>query len=252
MSALAVSELESLLRRRGLGSAVKTPETTRYPPASTGFMELDGLLGGGAPRGEIINCLGGLSAGCTTVGLSIAARATQRGERTAYVDASDGFDPAGAARVGVELDRLLWVRCNARKANARYQAPGKRFGRPTQAAQAWKATKILASSAAFEWIVLDLIGLAASELRELQRSPWVGLRQAIAQGRTSVLVLASEQVTGSAAACTLRCERRLADWRGSRGPSLLLAGTSFEASLESRRRGVGRAVASNCLLEARR
>jgi len=167
------------------------------------------------------------------------------------VDASDGFDPAGAARAGVELDRLLWVRCNARKANARRQAPGQRFGRPTQAAQAWKATKILASSAAFEWIVLDLIGLAVNELREMQRSPWVGLRQAIAQGRTSVLVLASEHVTGSTAACTLRCKRRSAAWRGSRGPSVLLTGTSFEASLESRRRGMGRA-SSSCLLETRR
>lgn len=250
MSALAVSELQDLLRRQGLGSAVAAPEPTRYPPLPTGFASLDRLLGGGAPRGEIVECLGGLSDGSTTLGLSIAAQATRRGERVAYVDGSDGLDPAAAARAGVELDRLLWVRCNARKGTGR-RATDKLFGRPTQAGQAWKTTKILASSAAFEWIVLDLIGLAASELRELQRSPWVGLRQAIAQGRTSVLVLTPEHLTGSSASCTLRCERRATAWQGSRGPSLLLAATSFEASLENRRRGVGRA-SSSCLLEARR
>ena len=249
MGALAVSELESLLRREGLGSALAspTPAETRFPPASTGFSELDRMLGGGAPRGEILECLGGVSAGCTTLGLSAAAQATERGERTAYVDASDAFDPVAAARAGVRLDRLLWVRCNGRKAR-RF---GKRFGGPTRAAQAWKAVKILASSAAFDWIVMDLLGLAAGELREIERSPWVGLRQAVAQGRTTVWVLASEHVTGSAASCTLRCERRDARWQGSRGPSLRFSGASFEASLTSARRGVGRA-SSSCVLEAQR
>jgi hypothetical protein len=39
------------------------------------------------------------------------ARATQRGEVCALVDASDAFDPASAAAAGMEMSRLLWVRC---------------------------------------------------------------------------------------------------------------------------------------------
>lgn len=250
MSAQAVSHLESLLRQQGLGSALATPEPTRFPPASTGFDDLDRLLGGGLPRGEIVQCLGAVSAGCTTLGWSIASRAMQQEGRVAYVDACDSFDPTAAARAGVVLDRLLWVRCNARKADVRRPSL-QRFGQPTQAAQAWKATKILASSSAFDWILLDLIGASAGDLREMQRSPWLGLRQAIAQGRTSVLVLSAEHVTGSFASCTMRCERREARWQGSRGPSLRLTGTSFETALVHQRRGVARA-SSSCVLEVRR
>src|SRR5438309_720649 len=39
------------------------------------------------------------------------ARATQRGEVCALVDVSDAFDPASAAAAGIEMSRLLWVRC---------------------------------------------------------------------------------------------------------------------------------------------
>ena len=45
MGAQAVSKLESLLRQEGLGAALATPEPTRFPPASTGFDDLDRLLG---------------------------------------------------------------------------------------------------------------------------------------------------------------------------------------------------------------
>jgi hypothetical protein len=43
--------------------------------------------------------------------LAALAAATRRGEYCAVVDASDALDPQSAAAAGVDLERLLWVRC---------------------------------------------------------------------------------------------------------------------------------------------
>ena len=108
--------LQTLLRKQGLGSALRPLAAKRYPPAATGFAELDDLLGGGIPRGQITELVGHASSGCTSVALSLLAEATTRQEVAAYIDAADCFDPPSAERAGVELDRLLWVRCGDKKA----------------------------------------------------------------------------------------------------------------------------------------
>ena len=101
----------------------------RYPPAATGFAELDDLLGGGIPRGQITELVGQASSGCTSVALSLLAEATARQEVAAYIDAADCFDPPSAQRAGVELDRLLWVRCGDKKApGIRSRGPGETGG----------------------------------------------------------------------------------------------------------------------------
>ena len=111
-----LNALQTLLRKQGLGSALPSVSTKKYPPATTGFAELDDLLGGGIPRGQITELVGKASSGCTSVVLSLLAEATARQEIAAYIDASDCFDPPSAERVGVALDRLLWVRCGDKKA----------------------------------------------------------------------------------------------------------------------------------------
>ena len=108
--------LQTLLRKQGLGSALRSGSAKRYPPAATGFAELDALLGGGIPRGQITELVGKASSGCTSVVLSLLAEATARREVAAYIDAADCFDPPSAERAGVALDRLLWVRCGDKKA----------------------------------------------------------------------------------------------------------------------------------------
>ena len=117
--------LQTLLRKQGLGSALRSVSAKRYPPATTGFAELDDLLGGGIPRGQITELVGKASSGCTSVALSLLAEATARQEIAAYIDASDCFDPPSAERAGVALDRLLWVRCGDKKVpGVRCQGPG--------------------------------------------------------------------------------------------------------------------------------
>ena len=121
--------LQTLLRKQGLGSALRSCSAKRYPPAATGFAELDDLLGGGIPHGQITELVGQASSGCTSVALSLLAEATARQEVAAYIDASDCFDPPSAERAGVALDRLLWVRCGDKKApGIRSRAPGETGG----------------------------------------------------------------------------------------------------------------------------
>jgi len=77
---------------------------------SSGIPQLD-LLTGGLARGCLTEICGMASSGRTSVLLFALARATERGEVCALVDASDAFDPASAAAAGMEMSRLLWVRC---------------------------------------------------------------------------------------------------------------------------------------------
>jgi hypothetical protein len=77
---------------------------------SSGIPQLDSLTGGLA-RGCLTEICGTASSGRTSVLLFALARATQRGEVCALVDASDAFDPASAAAAGMKMSRLLWVRC---------------------------------------------------------------------------------------------------------------------------------------------
>jgi recombination protein RecA len=77
---------------------------------SSGAPAIDALAGG-LPRGCLTEICGPASSGRTTLLLAALAAATRRGEFCVVVDASDALDPHSAAAAGVELDRLLWVRC---------------------------------------------------------------------------------------------------------------------------------------------
>jgi recombination protein RecA len=78
---------------------------------STGISELDALLAGGVPRGALVELCGSVSSGRTGICFSLLAAATKRQEACAYVDVSDSLDPLSLASIGVDLTRLLWIRC---------------------------------------------------------------------------------------------------------------------------------------------
>jgi recombination protein RecA len=77
----------------------------------SGIGELDAALGGGFPRGSLVELCGPASSGRTSLAFSLLAQATERQEACAFVDASDSLDPMSLAAAGVELSQLLWVRC---------------------------------------------------------------------------------------------------------------------------------------------
>ena len=77
----------------------------------SGVAELDAVLGGGFPRGSLVELCGPASSGRTSLVFSLLAQATERQEACAFVDVSDSLDPLSLAAAGVELPRLLWIRC---------------------------------------------------------------------------------------------------------------------------------------------
>jgi recombination protein RecA len=110
-------QIENSLSKR-IPSAL-TPQARRERPVlSTGIAALDELLTGGLPVGAITEIVGAASAGRTTVTLSFLANVMSAGQVCAWIDASDSFDPESAAANGLDLDRLLWVRCGDAQANA--------------------------------------------------------------------------------------------------------------------------------------
>jgi hypothetical protein len=74
---------------------------------------LDELLEGGLPLGAISEMTGPECSGRSAAALSFVSRLTRAGSVCAWVDVSDSFDPESAAAAGVDLSRLLWVRCAA-------------------------------------------------------------------------------------------------------------------------------------------
>src|SRR5208282_2698189 len=77
----------------------------------TGIAKLDALLRGGIPRGSLMELHGRSSSGRTGLCLSLLAQATGEQRTCAFVDVSDSLDPMSLAAAGVDLTRLLWVRC---------------------------------------------------------------------------------------------------------------------------------------------
>jgi recombination protein RecA len=73
----------------------------------TGSISLDLALGGGIPKGRIIEIYGPEASGKTTVCLHAVAEVQKAGGTAAYIDAEHALDPAYAKRLGVNTDNLL-------------------------------------------------------------------------------------------------------------------------------------------------
>ncbi len=103
-------EIEGALARRFVGAL--SPRTKNEPErAPIGIGTIDVLLGGGLPIGCLSELVGVESSGRTTIALSLLAQITAQDTAAAWIDVSDAFDPESAALSGVDLRRLLWVRC---------------------------------------------------------------------------------------------------------------------------------------------
>jgi len=107
--------LRSTINGRKFPAASITPASQlEIRPApemvTSGIAALDALTGG-LPRGCLTELCGPPSSGRTSVMLAALGAATRRGEYCALIDASDTLDPQSIAATGVDLDRLLWVRC---------------------------------------------------------------------------------------------------------------------------------------------
>jgi len=92
---------EGAIRRLGDSSTVNV-ETI-----SAGALSIDLALGGGYPKGRVIEIYGPESSGKTTLTLHAIAEIQKQGGTAAFVDAEHALDPSYAKKVGVDVDNLL-------------------------------------------------------------------------------------------------------------------------------------------------
>jgi len=181
---------------------------------SSGIAALDGLFGGW-PRGCLSEICGSASSGRTSVLLAALARSTQNGEVCALVDAGDALDPASAEAAGVDLGKLLWVRCG--KVVVSSQLPvrssrgkqmdrrnvdgleiaAERRGWELRLEQVLKVTDLLLQSNGFGMIVLDLGDVPVRSARQIPLASWFRFRRAIERTPTVLLVVEQQPIAGS-------------------------------------------------------
>src|SRR3981189_884281 len=103
-------QIEAALAHRIPSALTPAPRLLR-PVASTGIPAVDELREGGLPLGAITEMVGPECSGRTSLALSFVSQMTQAGKVCAWIDVSNALDSESAAATGVDLSRLLWVRC---------------------------------------------------------------------------------------------------------------------------------------------
>lgn len=134
---LALSQIE---RSFGKGAIMKMGEAQKIAVETipTGSISLDIALGGGVPRGRVVEIFGPESSGKTTLTLHIIAEAQKRGGQVAFIDAEHALDPEYARKIGVDVDNLL-------------------ISQPDSGEQALEITETLVRSNAIDVIVVDSV-----------------------------------------------------------------------------------------------
>jgi len=104
----------------------------------TGSLSLDVALGGGLPRGRLIEIFGAEGGGKTTLTLHVLAEAQKAGGTCAFIDAEHALDPSYAAAVGVDIDNLY-------------------ISQPDNGEQALEIADTLIRSGAIDVVVIDSV-----------------------------------------------------------------------------------------------
>jgi recombination protein RecA len=138
-SALAAA-LAQIEKNFGKGSIMKMGEHThaKVETVTSGSISIDLALGGGIPKGRIIEIYGPESSGKTTLCLHAVAEFQKAGGTVAFIDAEHALDPAYAKKVGVNVDDLL-------------------LSQPDSGEQALEITEALVRSGGVELIVVDSV-----------------------------------------------------------------------------------------------
>jgi recombination protein RecA len=132
--------MESIEKQFGKGSIMKLGEShpVQVECIPTGSISLDLALGGGLPKGRIIEVYGPESSGKTTLTLHAIAEIQRQGGTAAFIDAEHALDPSYAKRIGVDTENLL-------------------LSQPDNGEQALEIVETLVRSNAVDLIVVDSV-----------------------------------------------------------------------------------------------
>ena len=132
--------VEQITKQFGDGSIMKLGEAKKIDVEllPSGSLSLDLALGGGYPKGRIIEIYGPESSGKTTLALHAIAEMQKQGGQAAFIDAEHALDPAYAEKIGVKTDNLL-------------------VSQPDNGEQALEICETLVRSGAVDLIVVDSV-----------------------------------------------------------------------------------------------
>lgn len=104
-----ISVLEKIEKEYGKGSIMRLGDAKKMivETIPSGAITLDLALGGGYPKGRIVEIYGPESSGKTTLVLHAIAEVQRQGGTAAFVDAEHALDPVYAERLGVDVQNLL-------------------------------------------------------------------------------------------------------------------------------------------------
>jgi recombination protein RecA len=238
------AQIEATLAQR-IPSALTPLARVAHPVAPTGISEIDLLLSGGFPVGAISEIVGPECSGRTSLALKFVAGLTQAGKICAWVDVSDALHPESAAASGVDLSRLLWVRCGLAQDQAfnpsSLAAAGAKTSpgsKPRTRSKSWsrleqalRATDLLLQAGGFSCIVLDMGSLHAEYALRVPLATWFRFRAAAERWQSNVLLLTQHPCSRNSAGLVLRLEPGRVLTRGS----TIFTGLEHRAELERQR-----------------
>ena len=132
--------LKMIEKQYGAGAVMVMGEKAHVPveTVTSGSLKLDEALGGGYPKGRIVEIFGPESSGKTTLALHAIAEVQKAGGTAAFIDAEHALDPQYAAKLGVDIKKLI-------------------ISQPDYGEQALEIIDALVHSGAVDIIVLDSV-----------------------------------------------------------------------------------------------
>lgn len=174
----------------------------------------DALLGGGLPRGKMVELTGRRTTGRFSIVMSALAAATSMGEAAVLVDLGDHLDPQLAEANGVDLQRLLWIR-------------------PKTMKQAVMSVEMITATG-FQLVVLDA-GLHPLRGRRVPDAAWVRLGRTAEAHGAAMLVSTPYALTGTASEAVIVSGHARMKWLGRGKSPRVLAGVTVDLRLEKHR-----------------
>ena len=147
----------------------------------TGATSLDLALGGGIPKGRIIEIYGPESSGKTTLTLHIAAECQKQGGKVAIIDAEHALDPSYAEKIGLDLGECM-------------------ISQPDSGEEALEITEMLVRSGAVDLVIVDSVAALTpkAEIEGMMGDSHMGL-----QARLMSQALRKLTATAGKSNCTI-------------------------------------------------
>ncbi len=186
-------------------------ERSRENFAALGLPALRSLLPNGLERGLIAEIYGDRSSGRTSLFLHILAQATGNGECCAVIDCDDSFHPASASAAGIDLKRLVWIRC---RGNAEH---------------AMRAADFLLHAGGFGVVLLDLCDATPRVLNRIPLSYWYRFRRTV-ENTSTIFLIGAPAAQAKSSSLSLELRSKAFHWSG-KPPFETIRGMELNATL---------------------